>query len=130
MSTRDDPQAVDALLSGQSGWMWIARATGSPAGCVVLRPLTLEEPALECKRLYVRSQHRGRRIASALMDVLEQFARELGASWVYLDTKDDLGPAIALYTARGYERCERYNDNSQATIFFRKNLKPAAAAKG
>ena len=41
---------------------------------------------------------------------------------VYLDTKDDLVGAIKLYDRLGYERCARYNDNPQATIFMRKRL--------
>jgi hypothetical protein len=30
--------------------------------------------------------------------------------------------AIRLYDQLGYERCDRYNDNPQATIFMRKRL--------
>ena len=58
------------------------------------------------------------------MDVLEQFARESGLEWIYLDSYDDLKPAIALYERRGYSRCDRYNDNPQATLFMRKRITP------
>ena len=51
-----------------------------------------------------------------------QRLRQAGHSAVYLDTKDDLHAAIRLYDQLGYERCERYNDNPQATIFMRKRL--------
>ena len=57
-----------------------------------------------------------------LMDELEAFARETQMNWIYLDTYDDLKAAIALYIRRGYETCERYNDNPQATVFLRKKL--------
>ena len=43
-------------------------------------------------------------------------------NWIYLDTYDDLKAAIALYIRRGYETCERYNDNPQATVFLRKQI--------
>ena len=42
--------------------------------------------------------------------------------WVYLDTNDAFAASVALYRARGYEPCARYNDNPQATLFFRKRL--------
>jgi len=41
---------------------------------------------------------------------------------MYLDTKDDLISAIKFYQRQGYEACERYNDNPQATMFMRKKL--------
>jgi len=56
-------------------------------------------------------------------DVQEEFARKAGLEWIYLDTYDDLKPAIAIYERRGYQRCERYNDNPQATLFMRKNIR-------
>ena len=57
-----------------------------------------------------------------LLDAMEEFARSRQIKWIYLDTYDDLKTAIALYERRGYTRCERYNDNPQATLFMRKHL--------
>ena len=76
----------------------------------------------ECKRLYVRPHARGKRIADKLLDAQEEFARSQGIEWIYLDSFDDLKTAIALYERRGFERCARYNDNPQATLFMRKRL--------
>jgi len=90
----------------------------------VLRPLLSVPDAAECKRLYVRPEFRGKGLAKSLMDILEAFAARLGLDWVYLDSKDDLEVAIELYRRRGYEPCERYNDNPQATIFLRKATQP------
>jgi GNAT superfamily N-acetyltransferase len=92
------------------------------AGCVVLRGEVPDQDAGECKRLYVRPAFRRLGIAEALMTALEDFARRAGVQWVYLDTHDTFAASIRLYQARGYERCERYNDNPQATLFFRKRL--------
>jgi len=88
----------------------------------VLRKLDSISHAAECKRLYVRPAARGHRIADALLDAMEAFARSRHVRWIYLDTYDDLKIAIALYERRGYTRCERYNDNPQATLFMRKGL--------
>ncbi len=120
---RDTLETVHNLLSNAASGLWIAYVEDTPAGCVVLRPLEGSRSTGECKRLYVRAQFRRRRIAEALLDAMEDYARSSSLSWIYLDSKDDLQAAIALYQRRGYESCERYNDNAQATVFLRKSLK-------
>jgi GNAT superfamily N-acetyltransferase len=76
----------------------------------------------EVKRLYVKPAMRGRKIADGLLGALEEYAVAFGYRTLYLDTKDDLLAAIKFYERHGYERCERYNQNPQATIFMRKGL--------
>ncbi len=46
-----------------------------------------------------------------------------GYEWLYLDTTDDMVAAQRFYAALGYELTTRYNDNPQATIFMRKDLR-------
>jgi ribosomal protein S18 acetylase RimI-like enzyme len=106
--------------------MWLAYLGNDVQGCVVLRRLPSMPRASECKRLYVKPAARGNHIADRLLDAQEQFARNNGVEWIYLDSYDDLKAAIALYERRGYERCERYNDNPQATLFMRKRIAPEA----
>ena len=77
----------------------------------------------EVKRLYVRPGCRRHGVAQALLDALEQFASARGDDTLYLDTKDDLHAAIRFYERNGYVQCERYNDNPQATLFMRKQLR-------
>jgi DNA-binding MarR family transcriptional regulator/ribosomal protein S18 acetylase RimI-like enzyme len=119
---RDDDAAIRAFLNDASSAMWIAYVDGAPAACVAMRPLPEVAGAAECKRLYVADNFRRRGLAEALMQALETHAAEAGHQAIYLDTKDDLIGAIKLYDRLGYERCERYNDNPQATIFMRKRL--------
>ena len=119
---RDTPKEFASYLKDAGSGMWIAYVAGMPAGCVVLRPLNVFERAAECKRLYVRPQFRGTGIAGALLNAMEDHALASGIEWIYLDSKEDLRDALRLYSHRGYEGCERYNDNPQATIFMRKNL--------
>ncbi len=121
---RDTPAGLRKLLADKAGGFWIAYVGETPAACVMLRPLPSIPGAAECKRLYVRPEFRGKGLAKSLMDTLEAFAAQLGLHWVYLDTKDDLEVAIDLYRRRGYEPCERYNDNPQATIFLRRAIQP------
>jgi GNAT superfamily N-acetyltransferase len=120
---RDTPESVDNFLSRPDSGLWIAYAADTPAGCVALRPLESIPSAGECKRLYVRARFRRKGIAKLLLDAMEEYASGSGLCWVYLDSKDDLEAAITLYKLRGYEPCERYNTNPQATVFLRKTLK-------
>lgn len=120
---RDTASSLKNFLTNPNSGLWIAYVGDTPAGCVVLRPLKKLHSAAECKRLYVRFQFRRRGVAEALLDAMEDYARSCSVSWIYLDSKDDLQAAIALYRRRGYQPCERYNDNPQATIFLRKSLK-------
>jgi ribosomal protein S18 acetylase RimI-like enzyme len=122
---RDTPAAVQRFLGDLDSALWIAYVGNVPAGCVVLRPLATFPAAGECKRLYVRARFRRRGLADLLLDALEAQGRSSALSWIYLDSKDDLGAALALYRRRGYEPCERYNDNVQATVFLRKSLTAA-----
>lgn len=119
---RDTPASVQRILNARGSGMWLAYMGDQVVGCVVLRKLESIPRASECKRLYVRPSARGNRIADKLLDALEAFGRSEGIAWIYLDTYDDLKSAIALYERRGYQRCERYNNNPQATLFMRKRI--------
>jgi ribosomal protein S18 acetylase RimI-like enzyme len=119
---RDTPEDIRKLVADPRSALWLAYVDDAVVGCVVLRPLPQIASAGECKRLYVRPEARGRGIADRLMDALEEHARALGFSAIYLDSYGDLRAAIALYRRRGYVDCERYNDNPQATVFLRKSF--------
>lgn len=56
------------------------------------------------------------------MDNVEDLASR-SADWLFLDTGADFTAAQSLYRERGYEACERYNDNPQAVFFYRKRLR-------
>lgn len=99
---------------------WLASIDGVLAGCIALRRLPDKPRAGEIKRMYVRPAFRGQRVALALLVALEQFAAANGDQWLYLDSKDDLTTALRFYERHGYQPCERYNDNPQATVFLRK----------
>ena len=99
----------------------VAEENGVLVGCVLLRALPSIASSAECKRLYVLPEFRGCGLASRLMDYLERVATG-SVEWIYLDTGANFAAAQSLYHARKYESCDRYNDNPQATCFFRKRL--------
>jgi ribosomal protein S18 acetylase RimI-like enzyme len=110
------------LIGNPAAGVWLAYADGLAAGCVALRPLPAIPEAAECKRLYVASRFRRRGIAEALLAQMERDAAAFGYRAIYLDSKEDLRAALALYERAGYTHCARYNDNPQASVFMSKRL--------
>ena len=119
---RDDRATILRYISDAESCVLLAYHDRTPAGCILYRPLRHMGLAGEVKRLYVRPAFRKRGIAERLLEALERFASSRDAEWLYLDTTDELQAAIAFYERHGYGRCDRYNDNPQATIFMRKRL--------
>jgi GNAT superfamily N-acetyltransferase len=98
-----------------------------PVGCGGLRriaddalPDGTADVRYEVKHVYVDPAGRGKGVASAMMDALERAAVDLGATSIVLDTNDSLTAAGAMYVSRGYVRVAPYNDNPNATAWFRK----------
>jgi ribosomal protein S18 acetylase RimI-like enzyme len=65
---------------------------------------------------------RGRGWGSLLLAELEARARQFGATEMVLDTNSSLEAAGALYQRSGYEDVPPYNDNPNATNWYRKKL--------
>ena len=118
----DSDRAVLACPDAPALGFYVAESDTGLVGCVLCRALETIHGAAECKRLYVTPEQRGRGMATRLMDAVERDARHLGLRWMYLDSKAGFTEAIALYRRRGYLECPRYNNNPQATSFFRKML--------
>lgn len=119
---RDAPERVAEYLNQPAPFGFVViEEKGVLIACALLRALPAIPSAAECKRLYVVPEHRGEGLASLLMDYVEGFAAAR-LQWIYLDTGENFTAAQSLYRARGYESCERYNDNPQAACFFRKRL--------
>ena len=121
---RDTESGFGEYLVGDDSGVWLAFAATEAVGCIVLHPLASLPRSGEIKRLYVRPAYRRQGLADGLLQALEEFAANTSRyEWLYLDTKDDLVSAIRFYERHGYECCDRYNSNPQATIFMRKRLK-------
>ncbi|MDQ1545802.1 MAG: hypothetical protein QOH69_706 [Actinomycetota bacterium] len=83
-------------------------------GHAALRPF---EDALEVKRVYVRTDHRGRGISKQLMLELEAIARERGVTSLILQTGDRQNEAIALYQKLGYAPIDRFGAYAPIPFF-------------
>ena len=76
----------------------------------------------EAKHLWLQPQVRGRGWGHLLLDELENRAKDFGAAELVLDTNASLAAAGRLYQSSGYEDVPAYNDNPNATNWYRKLL--------
>ncbi|GHD82650.1 acetyltransferase (GNAT) family protein [Salinibacterium amurskyense] len=95
-------------------------ASGGALGCGGIRQL--EPGRFEVKHLWVRPEGRGAGLGRQLLGELERRARAWGATELVLDTNESLAAAGGLYRSSGFEPCAPYNDNPNATTWYRKPL--------
>jgi ribosomal protein S18 acetylase RimI-like enzyme len=79
---------------------------GRPAACAGLKPYSGTDA--EVKRVWVEPEFRGRGIASRMMELLEEKAREKGYRRTILQTREAMADAVGLYTRLGYRRIGNY----------------------
>ena len=79
---------------------------------------------VEIKRVWVDPEFRGNHISTAMMDVLEKRALELGFKRAILQTRPQMEEAVRLYTKRGYVLIDNYPpyDKLEGAICFAKEL--------
>lgn len=107
-----------------AGIFLLAGPVGAAVGCGGIRRLEDSDAGIryEVKHLFLRPQARGHGGGRAILAELEHRAREWGAAELVLDTHHTLEAAGALYARSGFEPIEPYNDNPNATRWYRKTL--------
>ena len=100
------------------GRLYLAYYDGELAGCIGLRKIDGQN--CEMKRLYVRSQFRGKRIGTQLIQIIIEDARQIGYSCMLLDTLPFLESAIHLYREYGFYETDSYNESPMSTSIFMK----------
>jgi len=109
-----------AVFTEPAGVFVVAVVDGDAVGCGGIR--MIGPGRAEVKHLYVRPSTRGTGLGRALLEELERRASVLGATEVVLDTNARLEAAQGLYLSAGYVEVDPYNDNPNATHWFRKAL--------
>jgi GNAT superfamily N-acetyltransferase len=112
------PQAAN--FTPPAGVFLVVVEDGEDVGCGGIKSLS---PArYEIKHLWIRPRMQGRGRGRALLTELERRAGDFGAEEVVLDTNASLVAAGSMYRSGGYEEIAPYNDNPNATHWFRKAL--------
>lgn len=79
---------------------------------------------VEVKRMWTEEVNRGKGIASAVLNELEVWAKELGYSNCILETGKRMPDAVKLYSSRGYHLTENYGQyiGVENSVCFSKQL--------
>jgi len=119
-----------AEFTPPNGVFAVAYDDGLAVGCGGLRRIPdarddtgAVDVRFEVKHVFVTPAGRGKGVATTLMDTLEDAAAGLGATVIVLDTNDSLVAAGAMYRGRGYERVQPFNENPNATAWYRKAVR-------
>ncbi len=100
----------------------VAYADEEPVGCGAIK--AFGETSVEVKRMFVKAERRGERIAQQILLELESWAREVGYETCVLETGKRQESAIALYTRSGYEPIPNYGQyvGIENSVCFKKSL--------
>lgn len=100
------------------GRLYLAFYNGVLAGCIGLRKIDSEN--CEMKRLYVKPQFRGKKIASFLVKTIIEEAKKIGYKHILLDTLPFLETAINMYKNYGFYEIESYNNSPMDNLIYLK----------
>jgi putative acetyltransferase len=100
----------------------VALFDGSPAGCGAIKEY--EPGTAEVKRMYTEPPFRGKGVATAVLNALEEWAAELGYTRCILETGKRQPEAIALYHKNRYRVIPNYGQyrNVETSVCFEKNI--------
>src|SRR5215469_5680472 len=100
-----------------SGRLLLAEVESQLAACVALHKLDAE--ICEMKRLYLRSQFRGKGLGRALADRIIAEARQMGYQRMRLDTVEPvMQDAVAMYRRLGFREIAPYCNNPMAGALY------------
>ena len=80
--------------------VWVVYNDSRPVGCIAYRKKA--DGVGEVKRMFIRSEYRGRGIAKELLKTVERYAKEQGCYTLFLDTRITLEPAVSIYRSFGF----------------------------
>jgi GNAT superfamily N-acetyltransferase len=108
----DDSDSIEPTDPGAE-FVLLRDDDGSPLGSGAVQRLSKSKPDAaadhgEIKRVYVVPEARGRGLSRLLMTNLIDLARELGYTWLQLETGDVQPEAIGLYESSGWVRVPNY----------------------
>ena len=112
---------LDIKYGLPKGRLYLATVEGEVAGCIALK--YVDEKTCELKRLYVKPEFRGNKIADALVDQIIDDAKKIGYKKIQLDTLPFLKSAIHLYERYGFYEILPYNNSPmKKSLYYRLDL--------
>src|SRR3990172_12530713 len=113
--------AVEKLLRERVAF-FVMRQDGAPVGCGGVQLFGTEYG--ELKRMYVRPRFRGLGLGKLLLNHLADYARQLGAGVLRLETGIHQTEAIGLYEGAGFERIPPFGAyiDDPLSLFFEKRI--------
>ena len=84
----------------------IAYIDGKPVGCAGLKKYS--DTDVEIKRVWVEPESRGQKIASRMLNLIEEKARQMNYKRAILQTRPIMMDAVKLYENRGYSLIDNY----------------------
>lgn len=106
--TRYPPTSLHGMEPSEADTFVIARIDGLPVGCGGLR--NISEEAGEIKRVFVRTEYRGKGVARRMLKMLESAGLEFGYKKVRLETGDRQPESISLYESSDYYPIPRFGE--------------------
>lgn len=117
----EEIQHLEEKYGMPSGRLYLAYCDGEAAGCIGLK--NMDGKNCEMKRLYVKPQFRGKNIGKLLIQKIIGDAKEIGYSYMLLDTLPFLEKAIHMYEKFGFYTIDCYNNSPMSTsIYMRLDL--------
>jgi putative acetyltransferase len=110
-------ELADAPTAFLRDMVLIARYEGHPAGCLVIAPRA--DQRLEIKRLWTDPDHRGRRIATSLLEEAYAHASRVDAEAIQLSVWEWRADAIALYRKAGFVETSSWDDRDRLICMIR-----------
>ncbi len=103
-------QDIDLYLPPKGATLLAHDAAGTLVGCGFIKRIGAD--AAELKRLYVAPAHRGSGLGRKLVTQRIEIAQEWGVADLYADTVKGNDSMLNLYDGLGFERIDRYAENS------------------
>lgn len=109
---------LEAKYGIPDGRLYLIYCDDELAGCIGLRKI--DDQTCEMKRLYIRPEFRGKKLGNILVEKIIADAKEIGYSYMLLDTLPFLQSAIHIYIKFGFYEIESYNNSPMAASIYMK----------
>lgn len=109
-------QELALRYSPPNSQFFLLKESETVLACAILKRFS--EEMVELKRMYIKSEARGKGYSNLLMNQVIQTARDLGFRRMVLDTVPIMSTAIQLYEKYGFQQREAYYESPLENVLF------------